>query len=105
MPDYDIKFARAFRDGDTTGRPVFIPGEAPGAIPNGSRVVKVWAEKADDHQVGAKATILSSMGPMDAALAAAAGRGDLDGEYAYFVEWDDLPGIPVFTRGKKLQRL
>jgi hypothetical protein len=63
--------------------------QAPGAIPNGTRVQKCNTEPRDDHQDGALATVLGSVGPVN-------------GMYGYFVEWDDWPGIPVFIRGNRI---
>ena len=61
---------------------VFTTTQAEGALPNGARVVKVMTVKGDTHENGALATVLGSL------LAP-------DGRFAYFVEWDDLPGLPV----------
>ncbi len=43
---------------------IFIPGEAKGAIPNGTRIQKAIFEKGDAHQIGAKGTVVASHGPM-----------------------------------------
>lgn len=59
--------------------------EAPGAWPNGTRIVKMDRRPGDTHAVGAQARVIGS------ACAP-------DGEYGYFVEWDDAPGIPVLVR-------
>ena len=66
---------------------MFTTAEAPGAWRNGTRVVKCESAPGDAHQDGALATVLGSHGPVA-----------LDGRppaYAYFVEWDDYPGLPV----------
>jgi hypothetical protein len=68
----------------------FTRDQAEGAIPNGSRVVKVWGEPGDGHPIGATATVLGSLG--DPSFP----------EYGYFVEWDSHPRMAVFVRGKKI---
>ncbi len=73
---------------------LFIPGQAVGAITNGSRVQKIVYENNDRHQTGAEGTVLSSHGPVTHE-----GRSC----YCYFVEWDDMPGIPVFVVGYKIK--
>jgi hypothetical protein len=69
-----------------------VRSEAPGAYPNGSRVEKVSFEKGDFHSVGAMATVVGSVGPVE------------EGEYGYFVRWDDLADAACFVRGRKLRR-
>jgi hypothetical protein len=72
---------------------VFVEGQADGAIPNGSRIRKCAGDEGDTHRIGAEGTVRSSI---DATI---------DGEYvvAYFIEWDDHPGIPVVTIGWKIE--
>lgn len=65
-------------------------GQAPGAIPNGTRVVKVRGRVDDAHPLGSRATVISSFGPT------------ADNEYGYWVAWDDMPDIAVFVRGNKI---
>jgi len=79
------------------GRPIprhimFTTDQAPGAWPNGSRVHKVTGDPGDVHPLGALATVLGSLGPLDFE-----GRT----EYGYFVRWDDM-AMPVFVVGRKL---
>lgn len=75
------------------GREVeFSDAEAAGAWPNGTRVRKVGTSPGDAHHDGALAVVRGSMGP---AL----------GTYGYFVEWDDLPSVPVFVAGTRLARV
>ena len=63
---------------------------APGAWPNGSRVQLVkMLDESGLHKVGDCATVLGSMGP-----APYLGEGAV---FAYFVEWDDTPGLPVLV--------
>ena len=70
----------------------FTRNQAPGAYPNGARVCKVSFEDGDAHPIGAFATVLGSLGPVP----------KLNNEFGYFVLWDDLPGVAVFTRGNKI---
>jgi hypothetical protein len=58
---------------------------------NGARVEKVWAEGNDFHPVGARATVLGSVGTA--------------GVVGYFVEWDGVPRRAVFVTEPKLGRL
>lgn len=62
---------------------------AEGAWPNGTRVQKVQTtDRGDLHPNGAFGTVRGSIG-----------AGGLIG---YFVEWDDLPGLPVFVGAPRL---
>lgn len=81
--------SKAFRDyhpGEPTG---FLPGEAFGAWPLGTRVVKVHSQLGDGHADGAPGRIVAShcVG---------------DGEYFYFVVWDDTPEVAVGIMGVRL---
>jgi hypothetical protein len=62
-------------------RGMFTTNEYPGAYPNGTRVIKVKTEPGDAHPVGARATVLGSMG-----------QATMD-EIGYFVEWDAQPRV------------
>ncbi len=90
--EFEVKRAADFSSSDTA---VFIPGRAEGAIHNGRVVVKVDGEPDDSHALGARALVLSSMGPI----------AEMSNEYGYFVEWEDMPGIPVFVSGHKLREV
>ncbi len=70
----------------------FTRWEAPGALANGTKVVKIVTEEKDAHPVGARATVLGS-------LPVPAGMG---GGYAYFVEWEDAPRLAVGVMGWKI---
>lgn len=87
-----VRVLRDLGPSDVGLRPVFNPGQAAGAFLNGSRVKKSRNDPGDTHTVGDCATVLASNGP-------------INGEYFYFVEWDDLPGVPVGIRGGKLAAL
>lgn len=61
-------------------------------IPNGTLVRKTNTKAGDTHQDGALGRVKSSIGPAD------------DGVYGYFVEWNSLPGLPVFIAGTRIQK-
>ena len=67
---------------------LFTNKQAPGALANGTSIEKVGSEPGDGHQDGAKGKIVGSIGPVDPSP-------EYAGRYAYFVEWDDMPGLPV----------
>jgi hypothetical protein len=50
----------------------------------GDRIHKVSMEPGDLHPLGATGTVRGSIGHPDIG-------------YGYIIEWDDLPGVPVFT--------
>ena len=79
------------------------------AIPNGTRVRKVHSEPGDANHDGALGAIQSSFGPIGEDVASVLhAEGILDAEpseFCYFVVWDDYPGLPVFTRGRKVEGL
>lgn len=70
---------------------VLLGGEedADGALPRGIRVVKIAEDRGDRHELGARGKILASMNEPGLGL-------------AYFVEWDDMPGVRVFVVAKKI---
>lgn len=59
----------------------------------GARVKKCNTKGNDTHQDGALATVVQRMGP--------APETQMVG---YFVHWDDLPGIPVFIGGDRIEK-
>jgi hypothetical protein len=64
-------------------------GEAPGAIPNGTRVRKCTTEEGDHHPIGALARVVGSVS---------------DGsDFGYWVKWDDIE-IACFITGNKIER-
>jgi hypothetical protein len=69
-------------------------GEAPGAYPNGTRVVKIFDEEADTHRIGAKATVLGSI--------RAPAELREKSPYFYFVEWDAHPRFAVGVVSRKI---
>ncbi len=67
--------------------------QAPGALPNGALVEKLNTEPGDTHRDGARAVVVGSLGPYDG----------LPDPYGYFVEWDDIPGVPVAIGGHRIR--
>lgn len=86
-----------------------LVGKDKGRWPKGTRVRKVNTKPGDSHQDGAPATIVGALGPTTAAqraelLIELAKKGiDGDVEYIYWVEWDDMPGIPVAITDNRIE--
>lgn len=79
-------------DPDTHGEVLYIPGSAEGApIPVGAKVRKVRSEPGDTFPDGAEGVVLASH--------------LIQGEFGYFVEFDDYPEVPCFILGRRLLRL
>jgi hypothetical protein len=80
---------------------VFTRHEAVGAMPNGTRVVKVRGESGDATALGTCGTVLGSL---DAEFL---GERVPDGwetiTYAYFVEWADRPNVAVGVMDWKIE--
>jgi hypothetical protein len=70
--------------------------QAPGALPNGTRVSKRWSLPGDHHQNGDRATIRGSLGPI---------RYVSGNTYGYWVSWDDDPETLSFVIELKLRTL
>ena len=78
-------------------------GQDRGEWPKGTRVRKTHTEPGDAHQDGALGTIVgalavgASASPEQAEFIINLARQGIDREveYIYWVEWDDMPGIPV----------
>ncbi len=90
---------------------LFTTRQARGAWPNGTRIAKTNSVPVDTHSDGARGTIIGSVGPITVQMIRAAGPDVMNvpdpprvGEYGYFIEWDDTPGVPVFTRGSRLRK-
>jgi hypothetical protein len=68
----------------------YCDDDTPGAIPRGTTIIKVATEKGDANPIGTKGKVLGSMG---------------DGQKTgYFVEWETMPGTPVFVADFKIGR-
>jgi hypothetical protein len=68
----------------------YTDDEAPGAYRNGTRIVKDVSEAGDATLTGATGKVLGSV--------SARGSG-----IAYFVEWDDRPGVAVLVVAVKIR--
>ena len=75
--------------------PKELHGEARGAIPNGTRIVKVFAEPGDANPVGTTGVVLASHAVPQAELATLPAVGGAVSPFVYFVEWDTFLGQPV----------
>lgn len=73
----------------------FTRNQAPGAMPNETRIMKVHAEKGDQARDGEFGTIVGSIGPLPY-------RGDM--HYVYFVEWDTFEGLFIAVPDNQVQR-
>ena len=71
--------------------------QAKGAIPNKTIVEKTNSMPGDTHKDGAQAKVVGSMGP--------AYHSSLPSPYIYFVEWTDVPGVPVAISGNRIKVL
>lgn len=84
-------------------------GKDKGRWDNGTRIRKVGTEPGDTHQDGALGTIVGALGPSTASQRAesiiALDKNGVDGdiEYIYWVEWDDMPGIPVAITDNRIE--
>jgi hypothetical protein len=82
---------------------VFTGQEAPGAVSNGCRIVKVNSEPADGHPDGSLGTVAGSIAVPDE-MRANMPPHLRDVEFVYFIKWDSYPELPVFVIGRKIAR-
>jgi hypothetical protein len=73
-------------------------GQAPGAIPNGVRIVKRNSEEDDSQPNDALGTVLGSI------KTPAGIEGRTGVAYFYFVEWDALPRAAIGVISTKIAR-
>jgi hypothetical protein len=66
-----------------------ITDEAPGALPNGTRIQKTNSGPSDRHQDGDQGTVIGSVGP---GIMKEYGPNP---HYLYFVVWDDWGKLPI----------
>lgn len=101
MKDYPHKLASEAKPGDAS---VYIPGQADGAIPNGTRIIKNNARPGDSTPEGTLGTVISSLDVprREAEAIFAAGKSRAVVKHLYFVEWDDKPGLAVATADDKI---
>lgn len=70
----------------------FTRDQAPGALRNGTRIMKANSEDGDGHPNGALGTVLGSISDPNVAK----------GMVMYFIEWDARPKVAVGTIGFKV---
>jgi len=86
-----------------------VVGQDEGRWPKGTRVRKINTKPGDSHQDGALGTIVGAWGPSTASQRAEfiieLSKQGIDGdvEYIYWVEWDDIPGIPVAITDNRIE--
>jgi len=68
----------------------FTRGQATGAIPNGTPIVKVQSEQKDAHPEGTLGTVLGSL--------------RVEGQLIYFIEWAPRPRLAVGVMSWKIAR-
>ena len=97
------------RHPEGTGTMEIYIGKDKGRWPEGTRVKKVLSQPSDTHRDGALGTIVGALGPRTASqraeLIIAFDKVGIDGdiEYLYWVEWDDLPGVPVAITDNRIE--
>ncbi len=75
---------------------LFSRDQADGAIPNETRISKVWSEPGDAHKIGELGTVLGS--------AVCPPKLSSEIKYLYWVEWDNMPKAAVGVIDKKIDR-
>jgi len=70
---------------------VLTRGEAPGAMKNGTTIVKVLSEPGDFKPVGTRGTVLGSIRHSKVGI-------------GYFIEWHEHPKVAVFVAEEKIAR-
>jgi len=114
VPIRDI-IEKGIREQDLDRYPIWnmeiFVGQDEGEWPKGTRVRKTHSNHGDTHQDGALGTIVGALGPfspVDRAetilrLAEAEKNMAEDVVCIYWVEWDDIPGIPVAIADYRLE--
>lgn len=86
-----------------------LVGNEEGRWPKDTRIRKINSEPGDYHRAGALGTIVGALGPLNTSQRAEliiemAKKGkDGDIEYIYWVEWDDVPGIPTAITDNRIE--
>ena len=91
---------------------IFV-GQDEGEWPKGTRVRKAHSNHDDTHQDGALGTIVGALGPFspieraETILRLAEVEKNMieDVVCIYWVEWDDIPGIPVAIADYRLEKV
>jgi hypothetical protein len=76
----------------------FTRAEAPGAISNGTRIVKVKGDPDDTHALGEGGVVLGSLPMVEDLIAKGYGA------HYYFVEWDRHPRMACGVNGVKIRK-
>lgn len=81
-------------------RTPFCNKQAPGALPNGTVIVKHNSKATDATKDGSLGKVLGSIGPTPEAL-----KAMFPGvNYFYWVEWNDDPGMAIGCVDTKIRR-
>lgn len=97
------KLSDLFTETGWTG--VFTRHETPGALPNGTRIVKAEVEPGDSQPLGALGKVIGSMPNVPEVFEEAKRKGlRPPNAYWYFVEWDALPRHAVAIMDWKIAR-
>lgn len=70
---------------------LFTRHQMPGAIPNGTRIVKTASEPGDSNPDGTLGTVLGSLGHPSVGI-------------GYFVEWDTSPRVACLVRALRIAK-
>lgn len=70
---------------------VFTTDQAPGCLPNGTRIEKTTYEPGEHQRMGQTGTVLGSVTVPE--------KGP-----AYFVEWDSMPQAAYLVTARKIRR-
>lgn len=70
-------------------------------LPVGTRIVKTNTDGDDTHKDGDPGMVVGILGQMPEDCPETALRGI----WGYFVEWDDIPGVPVFVAGTRIKEI
>lgn len=82
------------------GHTLVLIGEADGAIPNGTRIIKTNSNNGDSHLNGAGGTVFSSIAlPEDMRVE------HPEVEFMYWIVWDDLPAFPTAVSSNRIETL
>lgn len=85
---------------------IYYRGQAEGAIPNGTPIVKVNTEQGDINPTGTKGIVLGSV-PVDLPpnILERLSEAARQAKFFYFVEWESTPGVPVGIGDWKIKPL
>jgi len=96
MPDDDCVLSEKFRAVNFGDKRILVGTDNDERFPAGSRVIKVTGEAADAHRVGSKGTVVGAL---------CVPNTDMGIQAMLWVDWDDLPGVPVAIADFKIKRL